>query len=55
MQNVGKILKVSPENIYLKACSDRFPRTQSALFLISALNYFQRVLKVSDCSGKQSL
>lgn len=33
-----------------EACSASFPSSQSARIQISALNAFQRVLKVSDCS-----
>ena len=39
----------APENIYLKPCSASFPRAQSASFLSSSLNSFQRALKVSSC------
>ena len=50
LQEIG-FIKFSPENIYLKACSAHSPRAQKASFLISALDSFQKLLKVGDCSG----
>ena len=44
-------IKVFPKNIYLKACSAGFPRAQRASFLISTLNSFQSMLKVSNYHG----
>ena len=41
-------IKFFPKNVYLKACSASFPRAQSASFLISTLNSFQSMLKVSN-------
>lgn len=41
----------SPENTYMKAYSASFPRAKSDWFLISTLNCFLKVLKVSICSG----
>ena len=45
------LIILSPEDNYLKTCSASFPRGQSASFLISTLNSFQGVLKVSSCSS----
>ena len=42
---------LAPEDTCLKTCSASFPRAQSASFLCSALNSFQRALKVSGCSS----
>ena len=36
---------------YLKSRSASFPQSTGYLILISALNSFLEVLKVSDCSG----
>ena len=44
-----KNLKPAPENMYLKTCPASFPRAQSASFLLSSLNSFPGVLKVSSC------
>ena len=44
MQELG-FIKFSPEN--MKACSASLSRPQRASFLISALNSFQAVLKVT--------
>ena len=46
-----EFIKLSPENICLKACSASFPRAQSASFLMFILNPFRGVLKVSEYSG----
>ena len=51
MQECRFIKKFSPENICLKAHSTSFPRAQGVLFLISTLNSFQDVSKVSGNSG----
>jgi len=47
MQEIG-LKKFSPENIYLKAWTAAFSQST---FLISALNSFQGVLKVSNSNG----
>ena len=41
-------LKVSN---YLKTCPASFPRALSASFLLSTLNSFQRVLRITSCNG----
>ena len=45
------IHKIFSQKYHLKAYSASFPRAQDASFLISALNSFQGVLKVSYCHG----
>ena len=45
MQEIG-FIKIYPPNIQQPIY--QFPRAQSTSFLISALNFFQGVLKVSD-------
>ena len=37
---------------YLKACSASFSRAQNASFLISTLNSFQGMLKISNFNDK---
>ena len=44
-----RLIKFSPENIYLKACSASF--SQSASVLIPTLNSIQGMLEVSSYSG----
>ena len=51
MQEIGSIKYFSETN-YLKVSSDIFfPRAPNASFLVSSLNSFQDVLRVSDYSG----
>ena len=45
------LIKLAPENIYLKTCPASFPQAQSASFLLSPLSAFQWVLEVSCWSS----
>ena len=44
------LVKFSPENIYLKACSAGFSESTECLIPDLTPNSFQGVLKVSNCS-----